>query len=154
MNVCLIIQVAEEAMIEADGVVAGIDLQLMLTLEDFEHECHDIFEAVTGLVALVLGLVGRMVPECVGEWLCCDRSAAISTLVQTLLISVFESREELLRSCVRSCLFHFRPPLQERLKVCGSVIKWRTLSVTEDSVGEVCSPWMFHSDLSQCSSHF
>lgn len=68
MNVGLIIQVAEEAMIEADGVVAGIDLQLMLTLEDFEHECHDIFEAVTGLVALVLSLVGRMVPECVGEW--------------------------------------------------------------------------------------
>ena len=39
-NALKTLTVAEEAMIEADGVVAGHDLQLMLTLEDFEHECQ------------------------------------------------------------------------------------------------------------------
>jgi len=46
--------VAEEAMIEADSVVAGNDLQLMLTLEDFEHECKDLFDAVSSLVEVVV----------------------------------------------------------------------------------------------------
>ena len=45
--------VAEEAMVEVDGVVSGHDFALMLTLEDFERECKDIFEAVADAVALV-----------------------------------------------------------------------------------------------------
>lgn len=39
VDVVCAVQVAEEAMIEADGVVEGHDLQVVLTLEDFEHEC-------------------------------------------------------------------------------------------------------------------
>ena len=40
-------------MVEVDSVVSGHDLALMLTLEDFERECKDIFEAVADAVALV-----------------------------------------------------------------------------------------------------
>ena len=48
--------VAEEAMVEVDSVVGGYDLALMLTREDFERECSDIFDAVADAVALVLAL--------------------------------------------------------------------------------------------------
>ena len=46
--------VAEEAMIEVDSVLPGHDLALMLTLEDFERECSDLFAAVTDSVHLAL----------------------------------------------------------------------------------------------------
>ena len=39
--------------------------QLVLTLEDFEHECADIFESIHSLASTVMGIVGKCVPECV-----------------------------------------------------------------------------------------
>ncbi|KAJ1485149.1 hypothetical protein T484DRAFT_1893082, partial [Baffinella frigidus] len=46
--------VAEEAMIEVDSVVAGNDLLLMLTLEDFDRECDDIFDCIPALIQQVV----------------------------------------------------------------------------------------------------
>lgn len=57
--------VAEEAMIEADGVVDGYDLQLMLTLEDFEHECMEVFQMVAALVRKVMEESSTPCTECV-----------------------------------------------------------------------------------------
>ena len=45
--------VADEAMIETDNLAGGNDLQVMLTLEDFEHECKDIFDSVLLLLEFV-----------------------------------------------------------------------------------------------------
>lgn len=66
-NALKTLTVAEEATIECDGVVGGHDLQLVLTLEDFEHECLDIFETVASLVKTAIDRAGGDPPcsECV-----------------------------------------------------------------------------------------
>eukprot|EP00283_Hemiselmis_rufescens_P025096 CAMPEP_0173450684 /NCGR_PEP_ID=MMETSP1357-20121228/45269_1 /TAXON_ID=77926 /ORGANISM="Hemiselmis rufescens, Strain PCC563" /LENGTH=165 /DNA_ID=CAMNT_0014417389 /DNA_START=152 /DNA_END=646 /DNA_ORIENTATION=- len=56
-NAVKTLTIAEEATIESDGIVGGHDLQVVLTLEDFDHECYDIFESLTTLVKRVIDAV-------------------------------------------------------------------------------------------------